>query len=172
MPPCILNLGTRRKWVVGYALRLFYAGVHWVGGWVGPRADLDVVAKTEIPAPAGNRNSVVESVACHDTDWAIVSYGFNYKWGSWNQGLSSHSDCNIVYRIDCIFKTRHKIDFVSSEWCHHVILWKIILAVYQLKIQPIIRTSVLINWTRTKRHDISWFLKCAKVVEEDIAYQV
>jgi hypothetical protein len=28
---------------------------HWIGGWVGPRAVLDVVMKRKIPSPAGKR---------------------------------------------------------------------------------------------------------------------
>jgi hypothetical protein len=39
-------------------------GTHWIGRWVGPRAGLDAVAKRkENPAPAGNRNPVVQPVA-------------------------------------------------------------------------------------------------------------
>jgi hypothetical protein len=30
-------------------------GIHCIGGWVGPRAVLDVVVKEKFPAPAGNR---------------------------------------------------------------------------------------------------------------------
>jgi hypothetical protein len=26
-------------------------GTHWIGGWVGPRADLDAVVKRKIPSP-------------------------------------------------------------------------------------------------------------------------
>jgi len=26
-------------------------GTHWIGGWVGPRADLDAVVKRKIPWP-------------------------------------------------------------------------------------------------------------------------
>jgi hypothetical protein len=42
------------------ALRL-----HWIGGCVGPRADVDAVAKRESPitAPAGKRNPVVKPAA-------------------------------------------------------------------------------------------------------------
>jgi hypothetical protein len=27
------------------------SGTHWIGGWVGPRADLDAVVKRKIPSP-------------------------------------------------------------------------------------------------------------------------
>jgi hypothetical protein len=30
-------------------------GTHWIGGWVGPRADLDAVAMKKISIPASNR---------------------------------------------------------------------------------------------------------------------
>jgi hypothetical protein len=39
-------------------------GTHWIGGWVGPIAGLDAVAKRKkIPAPAGNRTQVVQPIA-------------------------------------------------------------------------------------------------------------
>jgi len=40
-------------------------GTRWIGGWVGPRAGLDAVAKGINPfiAPAGNRTPVVQPVA-------------------------------------------------------------------------------------------------------------
>jgi hypothetical protein len=42
-----LNLGTRWRWVVSFTPQLLYPGerapgTHWIGGWVGPRAGLDV----------------------------------------------------------------------------------------------------------------------------------
>jgi hypothetical protein len=36
---------------------------HWIGGWMGPRAGLDAVAKEEILAYEGNRIPVVQFVA-------------------------------------------------------------------------------------------------------------
>jgi len=37
-------------------------GTHRIGGWVGPRAGLDAVAKRKIPSPAENRTPTVPSV--------------------------------------------------------------------------------------------------------------
>jgi hypothetical protein len=36
---------------------------NWIGVWVGRRARLDAVATREIPTPAGNRNTVIQTVA-------------------------------------------------------------------------------------------------------------
>jgi hypothetical protein len=41
-------------------------GTHWIGGWVGPRAGLDVVEKSL--APARNRTPVFQPVARRYTD--------------------------------------------------------------------------------------------------------
>jgi hypothetical protein len=46
----ILNLGTGQRWVVNFTLRPLYpqrriSCTHWIGGWVGPRVGLYVVAK-------------------------------------------------------------------------------------------------------------------------------
>jgi len=45
-------------------LALHGGGTHWIGGWVGPRAGLDIaMAKQKIPAPSGNRIPVIQHVA-------------------------------------------------------------------------------------------------------------
>jgi len=38
---------------------------HWIGGWMGPRASLDMVAKRKnpFPAPAGNQTLVIQPLA-------------------------------------------------------------------------------------------------------------
>jgi hypothetical protein len=41
-------------------------GVHWIGGWVGPRAFLDAVVKRKIPSPRRKSNPrilIVQPVA-------------------------------------------------------------------------------------------------------------
>jgi hypothetical protein len=41
-------------------------GTHWIGGWVGPRAVLDVVVKGKIPSPrreSNPRTPIVQPVA-------------------------------------------------------------------------------------------------------------
>jgi len=40
-------------------------GIHWLGGWVGPRIDLEKTAKRNntVVAPAGDRTPVVQPVA-------------------------------------------------------------------------------------------------------------
>jgi hypothetical protein len=46
----ILNLGTRWRWLASFTPQALYPGerapgTHWIGGWVGPRAGLNAVAK-------------------------------------------------------------------------------------------------------------------------------
>jgi hypothetical protein len=74
-------------------------GTHWIGGWVGPRAVLDAVAKREIPSHRRQwnpRTPIVQSVAQRYTDWAITAlfshltgYILNYYWCA--VSLESHS---------------------------------------------------------------------------------
>jgi hypothetical protein len=50
------------------------ARTHWVWGWVGPRAGMDMVSKTEIPSPRRESkpdHPIVQPVANRYTDWAI-----------------------------------------------------------------------------------------------------
>jgi hypothetical protein len=55
-----LDLGTRREWVVSTTPRLLYPlerpGTHCTGGWVGPRAGLDVCEKS---CPHREHNSII-----------------------------------------------------------------------------------------------------------------
>jgi hypothetical protein len=51
---------------------------HWIGGWVGPRAVLDAVVKRKIPNPfreSNPRTPIVQPVAQHYTDWAVMTLG-------------------------------------------------------------------------------------------------
>jgi hypothetical protein len=42
---------------------LFNVDIHWIEGWVQPRAGLDTVTEKTIPATSRNRTPVVQSVA-------------------------------------------------------------------------------------------------------------
>jgi hypothetical protein len=45
--------------------------IHWIEGWVGPRASLDTVEKRKIPSPCRDSNPdhpIVEPVVSHYTD--------------------------------------------------------------------------------------------------------
>jgi hypothetical protein len=46
-------------------------GIHWIGGWVGPRAILEDVVKRKIPSPrreSKTRTPIVQPVAQRYTD--------------------------------------------------------------------------------------------------------
>jgi hypothetical protein len=56
-------------------------GTHWIGGWVGPRAGLDVMLEETFPAPAVTRtpdHPARSPVLCH---WAIPAPNFLIKQG-------------------------------------------------------------------------------------------
>jgi hypothetical protein len=56
---------------------------HWIGGWVGPRAVLDMVVKRKIPSPCqelNHRTLIVQPIAQCYTDWAIMA--LTSIWGS------------------------------------------------------------------------------------------
>jgi hypothetical protein len=67
------DLGARRGWVVSTTPRPLYPqerpGIHCTGGWVGPRAGLDVCEKSH--PPPGFDPRTVQPVASRYTDWAI-----------------------------------------------------------------------------------------------------
>jgi hypothetical protein len=45
-------------------------GIHWIGGWVGPRANLELWRRTNV-ALAGFRTPAVQPVARRYIDWVI-----------------------------------------------------------------------------------------------------
>jgi hypothetical protein len=67
----ILDLGARRGWVVSTMPWPLYPrekpGTHCTGGWVGPRAGLDV---RKISPPPGFDPWTIQPVASPYTDWA------------------------------------------------------------------------------------------------------
>jgi hypothetical protein len=78
-------------------------GTHWIGGWVGPRAVLDVVVKRKIPSPRREskpRTPIVQSVAGKTKSyrWAnpfdktslyskVVAYSARLEVPDWKHGL-------------------------------------------------------------------------------------
>jgi hypothetical protein len=65
----ILNLGNIRRWVVSFTLQSLYPGAHWVGSWVGPKVDLDFVAKRKImPCRESNPGRPSRSIITRYTD--------------------------------------------------------------------------------------------------------
>jgi hypothetical protein len=84
-------MGTRWRWVVSVTPRPHYPrervpGMHWIGGWLGPRASLDVVAKNKTPGPARNRTPVVLPVA-----WWQYSVYLVDQWRANRNCLVRHS---------------------------------------------------------------------------------
>jgi len=55
--PRILDLGTKRRWVVSFTNRERAPGTRWIGGWVGPRAGLEAGAMRKIASPCRDKNS-------------------------------------------------------------------------------------------------------------------
>jgi hypothetical protein len=59
--PHILDLGTSWRHVVSFMPQPLYPrertpGMHWIGGWVGPRAGTDVRVRRKIPSPYWDLN--------------------------------------------------------------------------------------------------------------------
>jgi hypothetical protein len=75
-------------WVASFALQLLYPrerapGTHCIGGWVGPRAILDMVVKRKTPSPcqeSNHRTPIIQPVAQHYTNWAIMALLFSTMW--------------------------------------------------------------------------------------------
>jgi hypothetical protein len=56
--------------------------IHWIGGWVGPRAVLDAVVKRKIPSLRRESNPstlIVQPVVQRYTDWAITALRYFYE---------------------------------------------------------------------------------------------
>jgi len=55
--PVSLYLVSKWRWVVSLTPLLVYLGIQCIGGWEGPRAELDGLEGMEIPRPCQHRNS-------------------------------------------------------------------------------------------------------------------
>ena len=58
----LVELDTRWRWIVKFTPRTLYPlrknpGTHWIGGWVGPRAGLDVFNRRKTPLPDSKHRS-------------------------------------------------------------------------------------------------------------------
>jgi hypothetical protein len=72
----IPDFGTGWKWVVSFTSLPLYSQrnsprTHWIEGWMGSRAGLDVLKERKTLPPAGNRTPAVQPVARRYTAWAI-----------------------------------------------------------------------------------------------------
>jgi hypothetical protein len=52
---------------------------HWVGGWVGPSASLDLVEKRNIFCPCRESKPGCQPITSHYTDWAILTHIINFR---------------------------------------------------------------------------------------------
>jgi hypothetical protein len=79
---CILNLGSRWRWLVSFTLRPLYprgknSGTHWIGGWVCPRAGLDDVAKRKILSCRESKPGIPSrSLDATYMDWPVPALNF------------------------------------------------------------------------------------------------
>jgi hypothetical protein len=94
----ILDLGTRWRWVVSFTPQPLYPkekapSTHWKGGWVGPRAGLDAVEKTEIPWPSREWNP--GHAARRHTNWA-TGVNINQRCASTLHSCSRCRWCSVV----------------------------------------------------------------------------
>jgi hypothetical protein len=64
------------SWPCRFTPRERAPSTHWIGGWVVPRAVLDVVVKRKIPSPRRElhpKTPIFQPVAQRYTDWAITA---------------------------------------------------------------------------------------------------
>jgi hypothetical protein len=135
--PHLLDLGTRWKWVVSFTSQPLYPqrkspGTHWIGGWVGPRAVLDMVVKRKIPSPHwewNRRTLIVQPVAqrCTEKFNELILQEMSNYWVNHN-----------------------------TVWCHCrfiVFLWLITIVFSKNSAQVGFKKYIL--WNDTKKH-----LKC------------
>jgi hypothetical protein len=106
--PLILDLGTRRRWVVKFRPRELYRGTHSTERWLGPKSGLDVLEKRK-------RNSI----SC----WAVTLRSSSPKpshytyWATGNctarqQALYSAENCSYSH-IVCVYVTQQNDTIVT-----------------------------------------------------------
>jgi hypothetical protein len=124
--PRILDLSTRWRWVVSFMPQLLYPrertpGTNWIGGWVGPKAGLDMVVKRKIPSLTGTHT--LNHPACSPAlyHWAmclnktIVNWDFmvfqQCKFKSWSSGL--------WWKMQAVWPSKMMIPYHITAWYHN-----------------------------------------------------
>jgi hypothetical protein len=54
--------------------RARFPGTHWIGGWVGPTAVLDVVVKRNIPSPRRESNPRTMGIKSNQMNWLLATH--------------------------------------------------------------------------------------------------
>jgi hypothetical protein len=119
--PWILNLGTRR-WASCFTSWPLYpwegaSTTHWIGGWMGPRAGLDAVAKRKNPYPCQESNP---SCPAHN----LVTIPTELLWlllMSWHVSVSTAHDSHTCGVLASVGITRLSsavtwVNRVQSVW--------------------------------------------------------
>jgi hypothetical protein len=92
--PCILNLGPRWRWVVSFTAGKGPPppGTHRIGGWVGPRAGLNVVTRRKefLPLPGIEPRTVQlitvrtrHILSCEELYWESVRFSTFWPFFPW-----------------------------------------------------------------------------------------
>jgi hypothetical protein len=90
-------------WVVSFTPTERAPGTHWIGGWVGPRAVLDMVVKRKIPSPSRNSDRPARIPALYQLSYhgsifssymSICNFSHIYKFGC----CPSFINCSSSYR--------------------------------------------------------------------------
>jgi hypothetical protein len=98
----ILDLGTRRGWVLSVTPRLCFSpgertpGTHWTGSWVGPRAGLDTEApgKISLPLPGIEPRSSTRPACSQTIYWLSYPAHLKYVLLTWKHGRLQECFCS------------------------------------------------------------------------------
>jgi hypothetical protein len=114
--PCILDLGTRWRWMVSFTPRpLYLQGTHRKGGWVGPTAGLDAVKRT--PRPCRDQSlpiiQPVRNPALYH--WAIPAPILNAIFGEFNVFCICSTVCQSIITYKERSLSGHQKKFVTAD---------------------------------------------------------
>jgi hypothetical protein len=116
IPPLILYLFIRRKWVVGFTPPEKARSTHWVVSWVEPRTISEAPNNRKISRPSGNQTAISHSSSpypCSYTDyvtpipasierldiyWLLLSHESRRTYLSTAGATTRKTECNITLR--------------------------------------------------------------------------
>jgi hypothetical protein len=101
------DLGTRWRWVVSFTPGHFTPrerapSTHWIGGWVGPGAVLDMVLERKIPSFCQELNPshlIIQPIGSHYANWALPAPPpphHHHHDGNKFMGLVSYKVCGLL----------------------------------------------------------------------------
>jgi hypothetical protein len=119
--PTFLDLGTDWRWAVSFSPRERAPSTHWIGGWVGTTASLDI-EKWKFLSPAGHQLRHLG----HPAHSQLLSR-FSTQNNTWEKPSATKAPCpncnmSVTQAVNSILLLQNSVTFILAE-CTSLAVW-------------------------------------------------